>query len=183
MASRSRREKPKPNQPDGWNVPLVTQPAVQSFEDVLYQALRDSFGRSDAAARAVARLDYQLVLQQNQEEAGAGVTPTKEGGAALLRSSGVFDDREFVETFERLSFLRLVMDLLKVLDLQELRTELITALIDDRFRPKSVATGRAAAPEAATVQGSDMAVLVNNIKRLAERKARTEPRPTRAAAK
>lgn len=192
MASRVRRVKPRPNQPDGWDTP-----APQSFEDVLYKILRDSFGRSDAAARAVARLDYQLALQQTADRVTEPVEETVEAvvsdvtqpvakpaaaAAAMIRGAGqVFDDREFIETFERLSFLRLVLDLLGVLDLRALQPELIQAIIDDRFRARA-SPGRAA-PEANTVAGSDMAVLLHNIKRMAERRARTEPKSTRTAVK
>jgi len=185
---RARRTKPKPNQPDGWETP-----APQSFEDVLYRILRESFGRSDAAARAVARLEYQLALQQIADQPvesveervedaisdlGKPSPATAPAAAAMVRGSGqVFDDREFVETFERLSFLRLVLDLLNVLDLQALQPELIQALIDDRFRARTV-PGRAA-PETSTVAGSDMAVLLHNLQRAAERRARTESRATK----
>jgi len=190
---RARRTKPKPNQPDGWETP-----APQSFEDVLYRILRESFGRSDAAARAVARLEYQLALQQIADQPVESVEERVEdaisdlgkpspatspaaaapAAAAMVRGSGqVFDDREFVETFERLSFLRLVLDLLNVLDLQALQPELIQALIDDRFRARTV-PGRAA-PETSTVAGSDMAVLLHNLQRAAERRARTESRTTK----
>jgi hypothetical protein len=178
---RSRRAKPVPGQPDGWEVPAV--PAPPPFEDVLYRILRDSFNRSDAAARAVARLDYQLALQQSREvEEPKEPTVPQEGGAALLRGSGEFDDREFVETFERLSFLRLTIDLLRVLDLQDLKEELLSALIEERFRSKPHPTGRAA-PETATVSGSDMSVLVHNLKRVAERRARQSHKPARTAVK
>lgn len=181
MANRVKRAKPKPGQSDGWEVPVV--PAPPPFEDVLYRILRDSFNRSDAAARAVALLDYQLALQQAKDvEEPKEPTVPQQGGAALLRGSGEFDDREFVETFERLSFLRLTLDLLQVLDLQELKTELLSALIEERFRSKPYPIGRAA-PETHTVAGSDMSVLVNNLKRVAERRARQNPKPVRSAVK
>jgi hypothetical protein len=206
MASRIKRVKPAPHHPDGWNTPVLPKPQdaseappviEPSFEDVLYQILREAFGRSDAAARAVARLDYQLAVQQmaaasedNTEDKPEAKFEDKfedkiepaspDGSTALIRgSSQEFDDREFVDTFERLSFLRMAIDLIEVLKLQDVRPELLQAMIDERFRPK-VSQNRAA-PETSTVAGSDMSVLLHNIKRAAERRSRTEPRSARAA--
>jgi hypothetical protein len=175
MASRIKRVKPAPSHPDGWDSTSADLP----FEDVLYRILRDAFGRSDAAARATARLDYQLALQQNSASREEPVDAAASGDVTLVRgsSSQEFDDREFSETFERLSFIRMVLDLIEVLRLQGIQSELLQVLLDERFRPKAPAARPA--PEASTVAGSDLEVLLHNMKRAAERRSRVESRTAR----
>lgn len=168
--SKSKRIRIRPDpgtERDGW-----TDSAESEFESKLYQLLHASYQRADASAKAIARLEYELAKDLNvqQEDADESELNTE---AAMREVGSEFDNSSFEFLFSNLNTIKLLDDLVTLLGLTDIRADIIGTVIEDKFR-----TSRHSVPSkqesAQHLIGTDAEVLLHNIKKLVERKQRSQ---------
>lgn len=147
------------------------------LEDEMYDLLQRALTRAECAARAVARIEYDIVqkhLDQQEPpvayEAVDGEAPPEVDVAE--HASREFNSTHFQKTFFNLNVLSVVEELIKLLKLEHLEEEVMTTMVHDMFRPKGSSTPSRSG-EGETFIGSDADMLFHNLRRIAERKERS----------
>jgi len=144
----------------------------KTFEGEVFRVLEDAFTRQECAARAAARLE-RLVVDRYEEEqqepvaAGEGEAVTRSAGSSASRE---FSADQFLELFTSTNLLKLVRELLDVMEMTELEEELTTHLIRESFRNDG-AKGRAR--EGEQFIGTDADLALHNMREAAARAQRT----------
>ncbi len=155
------------------------------FEAKVYGLLRDAMERSDAAAKAIARIQKLLYEQEVGQREEPTLDPDKlaaqDGITTTVRkaedtsSSGEFDQSSFYNVFTGINTMKLVRSLLKLLNMDHIEEEVMSTMIDNAFGRRLSGGTTPAAPQT-EVAGSDMELLLNEIKRKAVRKERQKKR-------
>jgi len=153
---------------------------VSVFEDKVYDILVAAMERSDSAAKAIARIQKLLYDQyiENLDEPtldpqdladkdGVSTTVRKAESTTLM---GEFDQSGFYNLFMGVNTLRLIRSLLVLMDLPHLEEEIMTTMIDNLFgrRPSSGSK----TPQTETAVGNDLELLIQQLRKTAERKQR-----------
>jgi len=153
--------------------------AVNDLELEIYEILQAALVREECAARAAARVEYDLVLlhqeQQLREEEEPGEPEDGEADEqeteAASESSREFSTAQFQSMFSSLNTLRLTGELIKLLELEELEQDINLTLIRDMFAKKPATSAQRRSAGEAFI-GSDLDLLFKNLRQTAERKQR-----------
>lgn len=149
---------------------------LDDLERRIYELLQETFHREECAAKAVARLEYDIVKQYQSEMAPPSTASedavedkTEE---AEFASSRDFSSDEFQAMFTNINTLRLVDELVKLLGVPHLGTEILSTIIAESFRPRAAgpSVGRGRTEE--TFIGNDLEMTFHNLRRKAEQQQR-----------
>lgn len=153
---------------------------LDDMERRIYELLQETFHREECAAKAVARLEYDIVKQYQSEIAPPSTAaddvekePTEE---AEFASSRDFSSDEFQSLFTNINVLRLVDELVKLLGVPHLGTEILSTIIAESFRPRAAgpSVGRGRTDE--TFIGNDLEMTFHQLRRKAEQTQRSARR-------
>ena len=181
-----------------------TKTDSDTLEDQLYQLLINSMHRAEAAARASARIEAELLQDMETtsfkgmhtdpesafgEQLPGDAEPTTTAAGPEKTSSGEFDQSGFSEVFYSLNAMRTIKELLSILKISDLEDDVMAALVETTFGSggpkKKVATTPKPAYSPSTpsdtemVAGGDMGMMLHNIRRTVERKQKLEKRSGR----
>lgn len=90
---------------------------IDKLEEQIYGLLTDAFKREECAARAAARLEYDLVTQYQQNKA-TPATDVEDVAEPVSNDSRDFETGQFQALFSNLNNLRTMTDLAKMLELE-----------------------------------------------------------------
>lgn len=148
----------------------------KDLEDSIFEVLLNAFQRQECAAKAAARLEKVVVdrYTKDQEEpstAAEDVTADYEG-----ESSREFSSDQFLSLFTNTNLLKLVRELLDLMDLVELEEEICTFLIQDAFRqrPPASSVGQQRGGEGTQFIGSDTELFLHTMREKAARAQRNQ---------
>jgi hypothetical protein len=157
---------------------------LDNLEREIYELLCQTFHREECAAKAVARLEYDIVRQYQAAQAppssAAEDVDPEETQEAEFASSRDFSSDEFQSLFTNLNVLRMVDELAKLLGVTHLAPEILSTIIADSFksRPSGSAVGRSANAEE-TFIGNDMEMTFRTLRERAARQQRSNKRAGR----
>jgi len=152
------------------------------FEEKIYGILLDAMERSDAAAKAIARIQSVLYEQQVESEEQPTLDPEalaeKDGITTTVRKAesnnmGEFDQNGFYNMFMGVNTIKLVKSVLTLMRLEELEGEVMSTMIDGVFG-KHPSSSSSTPKE--MVAGSEMELLVQQLRKTAERKQKQKNR-------
>lgn len=150
------------------------------FEEKVFGLLRDAMQRSDAAAKAIARIERLLYEQRIETQEQPTLDPKKlteqDGITTTVRnaeegSGGEFDQSGFYDVFMGVNTMKLVRSLLNLLDMSHIEEEVMSTIISSTFGRPPANTG-----QRTEIAGSEMELMLNEIKRQAIRKERQKNR-------
>lgn len=144
------------------------------LEDEMYDLLQRALTRAECAARAVARVEYDIVQKHMEQQEPPTVDPDEvdvQETSGAQQASREFNSAHFQKTFSSLNVLRVVEDLITLFKLEHLEEDIATTLVNEMFRSKSGAAPSRSG-EGETFIGSDADMLYHNLRRVAERKER-----------
>ncbi len=154
------------------------------LEEQIYELLNEALYRAECSARAAARLEYDLVVEHQEQQVVAqeeeaekrdkekDEEESEDGAVSAQQSAHEFSMGQFQGMFSNLNVLRLVGDLISLLDLGSLEDEINLVLISDMFRSRAAATAPRRGGEGQTFIGNDLEAYVQGLRRAAEQKQR-----------
>jgi len=135
------------------------------FEEAVYNILDEAFQRADGAAKAIARLEYDLVVS---------IVPEATEDQAVARESNRNIDRSvFEQLFTTINMIKFTSDLLDVIQLDQHKEQIIQALISQQF-PTETVTEKSTADK--TVVGTELGLLLHQLRGAAEQRQRSKQR-------
>ncbi len=151
---------------------------AHALEEAMYELLQNALTRAECAARAVARVEYDIVQKHMEQQEPPTVDPDgldpentdSEEANPAVQASREFNSTHFEKTFFNLNVLRVVEELAELLKLGHLEEEIIHVMVNDMFRAKSTSSSRGGEGEAFI--GTDADMLFHNLRRMAEQRAR-----------
>jgi hypothetical protein len=157
---------------------------LDDLERQIYELLKKTFHREECSAKAVARLEYDIVQQYQAERAppsaaAEDVDPDEEATKAEFVSSRDFSADEFQALFTSINTLRMVHELVNLLGVQQLGAEIISTLIAESFKPRvsGTAVGRGGGEQ--TFIGNDMDMTFHKLRQQAASNQRTAQRSSK----
>ncbi len=159
---------------------MPSKKSEAALEQQMYEMLDTALTRAECAARAVARVEYGIVqkhLEQQQQETPTtepeGVAKVKDPGEVeedlAAQASREFNSSHFQTTFFNLNVLRVVEDLMELMELQHLQDDVMHTLVQDMFRPRGAAGKPARGGNDEVFIGSDADMLFHKLRKLAEK--------------
>jgi len=156
---------------------------LDDLERQIYELLCETFHREECAAKAVARLEHDIV-KQYQAEMAAPSKASGEGEEEIIEeaeyaSSRDFSSDEFQAMFTNINTLRLVGELVQLLGVPQLGPEILSTLIAESFRPRAAGPsvgGRSKVGGEETLIGNDLEMAFHELRRRAEQSQRTARR-------
>jgi hypothetical protein len=150
---------------------------THELEEQMYVVLNEALTRAECAARAVARIEFDIVQkhieQQAQEpptQAPDGVEPKEEVNVAE-QASREFNSTHFQTMFFNLNVIKVAEQLIELLELHELEDDILHTMVHDMFRPR----GSSAPPRGGDGEmfiGSDADLLFHKLRTMAEKQQR-----------
>lgn len=143
-----------------------------STEEKFYEVLHRAYAREDAAAKAAARLESDIVtayqLKQSMPIKNMDEAPKEDGPLPVAPHE--FNKSDFHETFSKLNFLRTVTELVDVLELGSVSEKIATNLVDDLFGNKRAPVKGKRVGATSTVIGDDQDAMIATLRDEATRR-------------
>jgi len=144
------------------------------LEEALYDLLDQALRRAECAARATARVEYDIVQTHMEQQEPPTTDPDEiEGDEQELaqQSSREFNSAQFQSTFTNLNMLRIVSELIDIMGLDHLEEPILHTLVSSMFRPRGP-SAPARSGEGETFVGTDADLLYHKLRQMAESKQR-----------
>jgi len=155
--------------------PTEDHEELDDFEEEMYALLDRALWRAECAARAAARIEFDVV-QKHLEQQMPPTTDSEEIDPEATQevaeqASREFNASHFQSTFFNLNVLKVVGELIDLLELDHLEEEVMHTLVHEMFRPRG-SSSNARSGEGETFVGTDADLLFHRLRQIAERKQR-----------
>ena len=147
----------------------------RQFEENVYTLLLEAFHNEENAAKAVARLEFDIVERYRSEQA-----PPTDDAEELdpeadnrMQASREFASAQFQTLFTNLNVLKLTANLIDLMGLHDLQDGIMQTMIADMFGREAV-QAPGSRTEGQTFIGNDMEVMMRNMREAAARAQRNK---------